>query len=49
VPALRGNSRGDLYFELLIRVPEKTTAEVKSAAETLAHAYTDDVRADLRL
>ncbi len=36
VPALRGNGRGDLYFELRIRVPEKTTADVKAAAETLA-------------
>ena len=49
VPALRGNGRGDLYFEILIRVPEKATAEVKAAAETLAHAYAHDVRADLRL
>ena len=49
MPALRGNGRGDLYFELLIRVPEKTTAEVKAAAETLARAYAHDVRADLRL
>jgi molecular chaperone DnaJ len=49
VPALRGNGRGDLYFELRIRVPEKTTADVKAAAETLARAYAHDVRADLHL
>ncbi|HVP62488.1 MAG TPA: molecular chaperone DnaJ [Myxococcaceae bacterium] len=49
VPALRGNGRGDLYFELRILVPEKTTGEAKAAAETLARAYQHDVRADLRL
>ncbi len=49
VPALRGNGRGDLYFELRILVPEKTSADVKAAAETLARAYHHDVRADLRL
>jgi molecular chaperone DnaJ len=49
VPALKGNGRGDLYFELRIMVPDKTTAEVKSAAETLGRAYGHDVRADLQL
>ncbi len=49
VPALRGNGRGDLYFELRILVPERTTADLKAAAETLARAYPHDVRADLRL
>jgi len=49
VPALKGNGRGDLYFELRVMVPDKTTADVKSAAETLGHAYTHDVRADLQL
>ncbi len=49
VPALRGSGRGDLYFELRILVPEKTTAELKTAAETLAHGYQHDLRADLRL
>jgi len=49
VPALRGNGRGDLYYELRILVPEKTTSEVKSAAETLASGYTHDIRSDLRL
>ena len=49
VPSLKGNGRGDLYFELRIQVPEKTTAEVKAAAETLAHGYQHDVRADLHL
>jgi molecular chaperone DnaJ len=49
VPALKGNGRGDLYFELRIQVPEKASAEVKAAAETLAHGYQHDVRADLHL
>jgi len=49
VPALRGNGRGDLYFALRILVPERTTADLKAAAETLARAYPHDVRADLRL
>jgi len=49
VPSLRGNGRGDLYFEVKIRVPEKTSADVKAAAETLSRAYGHDVRADLRL
>jgi len=49
VPSLKGNGRGDLYFELRVQVPEKTTAEVKAAAETLAQGYQHDVRADLRL
>jgi hypothetical protein len=30
-------------------VPEKTTPEVKAAAETLGQGYQHDVRADLRL
>ena len=49
VPALRGNGRGDLYVALRIQVPEKATAEVKAAAETLARGYQHDVRADLHL
>ncbi|HZJ53824.1 MAG TPA: J domain-containing protein [Myxococcaceae bacterium] len=49
VPALKGTGRGDLYYELRVQVPEKTTAEVKAAAETLGRGYQHDVRADLRL
>ena len=49
VPALKGNGRGDLYYELRVQVPEKTTPEVKAAAETLGRGYQHDVRADLRL
>lgn len=49
VPSLKGNGRGDLYYELRIQVPEKATAEVKAAAETLAHGYGHDVRSDLHL
>ena len=49
VPHLKGTGRGDLYFELRIAVPDRSSAEVKAAAETLGHAYTHDVRADLRL
>ena len=49
VPSLKGNGRGDLYYELRIQVPEKATAEVKAAAETLAHGYAHDVRSNLHL
>src|SRR5262249_18730169 len=49
VPALRGNGRGDLYYELRILVPEKTTSAVKSAAEPLHSGTTPDLRAALRL
>ena len=47
-PNLQTGKAGDLYFVLLVKVPEKATAEVKAAAEKLSAAYAN-VRADLRL
>jgi molecular chaperone DnaJ len=49
VPALKGSSRGDLYLELKIVVPDKPSAEAKSTAEALRPAYRGDVRAGVRL
>ena len=49
VPGAPGQRPGRPLLRAPDPVPEKTTAEVKAAAETLARAYAHDVRADLHL
>ena len=49
VPALKGSSRGDLYLELRVVVPERPTAEAKAAADALRPLYRGDVRSGLHL
>jgi molecular chaperone DnaJ len=48
-PRPRGQGRGDLYVELSIRVPKGSPKAAEQAADLLEKAYSEDVRADLRL
>jgi DnaJ-class molecular chaperone len=48
-PSLRGSSKGDLYLNLQVRVPEEADEAVRAAAEALARAYRGDVRAQVKL
>ncbi len=49
VPDLKGGHPGDLYLEVLVKLPDAENDEVKKAIETLETAYAGDVRADLKL
>jgi molecular chaperone DnaJ len=48
-PHLKGGGKGDLYLVLKVMVPEAKSADVKAAAEALRGAYSNDVRAELKL
>lgn len=48
-PSLKGGTPGDMYLVLQVKVPESASAEVKTAAEVLARAYSGDVRQELKL
>jgi molecular chaperone DnaJ len=49
VPALKGNTKGDLYLTLKIIAPDSIQADVRDAAERMKKGYVRDVRAELRL
>ena len=49
VPALKGGGRGDLYFVLKVLAPEQANGELRAAIESLAKAYPENPRAELRL
>ncbi len=49
VPQLKGGTRGDLYVELLIVLPEHLGDAARRAVEELDRAYHKDVRAELQL
>lgn len=46
---LKDGSKGDMYVVLQVRLPEGPNESVDALMETLASAYTSDVRADLKL
>ncbi|WP_434391605.1 molecular chaperone DnaJ [Melittangium boletus] len=48
-PSLKGGTPGDLYLTLQVKVPEQPSDEARQAAETLARAYSSDVRGTLQL
>ncbi|HVG57000.1 MAG TPA: DnaJ C-terminal domain-containing protein [Hyalangium sp.] len=48
-PSLKGSTPGDMYLVLQVKVPEAASPEVKAAAESLARAYPEDVRRELKL
>ncbi|MGC4113863.1 MAG: molecular chaperone DnaJ [Myxococcales bacterium] len=48
-PPLKGGTRGDLYAELQIVLPEQTSDAAKRAVDELEKAYRKDVRGELSL
>ncbi|HEY3445608.1 MAG TPA: molecular chaperone DnaJ [Myxococcales bacterium] len=49
VPPLKGGTRGDLYAELQIVLPEAASEAARHAVEELEKAYRKDVRSELSL
>lgn len=49
VPALKSGTRGDLYVELLIVLPESPSDAAKHALDEVERSYREDVRAGLHI